>query len=172
MPRRVVQGSWDQSEWPWNYPHPRRRPAHTTGVQKLTLKAKESMNGLLRQRGDQATAPEKNARPRARPGEGSGGDSGGPAPPRSAYGDSRTLRLRAEAAGLGARIWELENRLRRTSGRNHLPLPLPGCACLEPPPLSSFRRSRRTRVPTSAALQPKMISRHPPLARSSPVAAL
>lgn len=40
---------------------------HTTGVQKLTLSAKESMNGLLGQRGarDQASVPEKTARGRA-----------------------------------------------------------------------------------------------------------
>lgn len=44
-----------------------RDAQHTTGNQKLTPSAKESMNGLLRQRGarDQASAPEKNARGRA-----------------------------------------------------------------------------------------------------------
>lgn len=102
-------------------------------------------------RGQGLGARKERERPRARPGEGSGGENGGPAPPRSAYGDSRTLRLGAEAAGLGARVWEIENWLRRTSGRNHSPLPLPGCACLEPPPLSSFRRTRRTRFSGSAA---------------------
>lgn len=81
------------------------------------------MNGLLGQRGarDQALALANNARGRA-PGqergrEGMRGNSGGPAPPRSACGDPQTLRLGAGAAGLRARIWELENRLRRTSER-------------------------------------------------------
>lgn len=128
--------------------------------------------GTARGAGPGLGAGKDRERPRARPGEESGGESRGPAPPRSACGDSQTLRLGAEATELGARIWELENRVRRTSGRNHSPLPLPGCACLEPPPLSSFRRTHRTRVPASAALQPKMKSRHLPPARSAPFAAL
>lgn len=125
---------------------------HTTGVQKLTLNAKESMNGLLGQRGarDQASVPEKTARGRA-PGQKRGRE--GRAGVRLRHGQrvetpGPFLRLGAEAAGLGARIWELENGLRQTSGRNLSPLPLPGCACLEPPPPLSFRRTHRTPRPS------------------------
>lgn len=52
---------------------------HTTGVQKLTLCANESMNGLLGPRGlrDQASAPKKNSRGRARGQERGEGVSGG-----------------------------------------------------------------------------------------------
>lgn len=146
---------------------------HTTGVQKLTPSSNESMNGLLgaaRGAGPGLGAGKERKRPRARPG-GEPEETGiaeGPTPPRSGRGvEIPDLRLGA-GAGLGARLWELG---RPVSGRSHSPLPSPGCACWERPPLSS-RRTRRTHVPALAAVQPEMKSRHPPPVRSSPFAAL
>lgn len=141
---------------------------HTTGVQKLTPSSNESMNGLLgaaRGSGPGLGAGKERERPGARPGgePEETGIAGGPTPPRSGRGvEIPDLRLGVEGAELGARFRELGRRLRLVSGRCHSPLPSPGCACWERPPLSSFLRTRRARVPALAAVQPEMKSRHPP----------
>lgn len=102
VPRQgAPPGARDQSEGPWNYPHPRRRPAHNRRPETDAAGLKRhQMNGPLGPRGarEQASAPEENAggrargqegRRRRRRGWGGGRESwrgGGPTPPRSERG--------------------------------------------------------------------------------------